>query len=70
MFVCHLAATWRMDQKCLSKFSRQSIAVHHFVWLVHKPHVGIVVLYYRRFDSMARFVSEIVFNRRRSACLW
>jgi len=32
-----------------------SIAVDHSVWLVHKPHVGIVVFYNTRFDSLARF---------------
>jgi len=40
-----------------------SIAVDHSVWLVHKPHVCIVVFYNTRFDSLARFLGEISINR-------
>jgi hypothetical protein len=41
-----------------------SVAVHHSVWLVHKPHVSTVVFYCTRFDSMALSIGKIVFNRR------
>ena len=40
-----------------------SIAVDHSVWLVHKPHVCIIVFYNTRFDSLAGFLGEISFNR-------
>jgi len=40
-----------------------SIAVDHSVWLVHKPHVCIVVFCNMRFESLARFIGEVSFNR-------
>ena len=45
-----------------------SIAVDHSVWLVHKPHICIVVFYNTRFDSLARFLGEKSFNR--GACIF
>ena len=78
MFVRHFATTRLEYKKCVKnghvcKVKKQfsdplpssadnSIAVDHSVWLVTRPHVCIVV-FCMRFDSLARFVGEISFNR-------
>ena len=77
IFVHHFAATWLVYKKCaqnghvcymkkqflgpLPCSAGNSIGVEN--WLVHKPHVWIVVFYNMRFDSLARFLGEIFFNR-------
>ena len=79
IFVLHFAATWLVYKKCISNghvcwvkkqflgslpcSAGNPIAVDYSVWLVHKPHVRIVVFYSTRFDSLPRFLSGISFNR-------
>ena len=79
IFMPHFAATWLVYKNCVQnihvcKVEKQflgplpcseskSVAVDHSVWLVHKPHVCILVFYNTRFKSLARFVGEISFNR-------
>ena len=42
-----------------------SVTIHHLIPFVHISHVSVKILYYTRFDYMARFVAEIAFHLRR-----
>ena len=79
-FLFHFTTTCCMEQKgiedghtCqvakqfvtpLPRSPGNSATIHHPVRFVHISHVSVIVLYFTRFDCMARIVAEIAFHWR------